>query len=388
MKVYHLIENLDDSYGGPAKSIPYLVKELKKLNVWGKIISTKFHRNETNEIVNKYNLSWSSFSRNFPKKINYSKDLKKYLSTTIKIEKNILFHTHNLWNFIPYIAYWLSKKYQIPLVSSLRGSIRLNKLRKIVAWNLFQKKIFQSSKVVHVTNKKDISILKKLGVNSSIAYIPNGVDIDEFKSMGDPYISKKNLGLKENKKYILFLSRVHRHKGLHFLVNSWIKIAKKYSDWDLLIVGPTYNEKYLKAISSVINQNKLKDRVHIKGFLSGTNKIDCLNASNLFVLPSYSENFGNIIAEAMAAKLPVLTTQGTPWEEIEKFNTGWWVPLCQKNIDNALCEALACGEIELEKKGANGFKLIQNYKIQDQAKKMKQVYAWILNNKIKPDFIY
>ena len=388
MKIYHLIENLDDSYGGPAKSIPYLVKELKKLNVWGHILSTKFHRNETNEIVNKFNLNWSSFSRNFPKKINYSKNLEKYLSKKIKIEKNILLHTHNLWNFIPCIAYLYSKKYQIPLVSSLRGSIKLNKFRKIVAWNIFQKKIFQASKVVHVTNKKDISILKNLGITSSIAFIPNGVDIEEFKFMGDPYISKKNLGLKKNKKYILFLSRVHREKGLHYLVNSWVKIAKKYTEWDLLIVGPIYNEKYFKDSCSIINQSNLKHRVHFKSFLSGTNKIDCLNASNLFVLPSLSENFGNTIAEAMAAKLPVLTTQGTPWAEIKKFDAGWWIPLCQKNIDNALSEALACDEIELKKKGANGFKLIQNYKLKDQAKKMKKVYTWILDRKTKPDFIY
>ena len=388
MKIYHLIENLDNSYGGPAKSIPYLVKELKKLNVWGHILSTKFHENETNEIINKYNLNWTSFSRNFPKRINYSRNLEKYLSKTIKIEKNILLHTHNLWNFIPYIAYVVSKKSQIPLILSLRGSIKLNKFRKVVAWNIFQKKIFQASNAVHVTNKKDISILRNLGITSPIAFIPNGVDIKEFKLMGDPYISKKNLGLENDKRYILFLSRVHREKGLHYLVNSWVKIAKKYSEWDLLIVGPKYDEKYFNSICAIINQSNLKHRVHFKDFLIGTDKIDCFNASSLFVLPSLGENFGNVIAEAMAAKLPVLTTHDTPWAEIEKFDAGWWIPLCQKNIDNALFEALACSKIELKKKGANGFQLVQNYDLKNQAKKMKKVYTWILDSKIKPDFIY
>ena len=75
--------------------------------------------------------------------------------------------------------------------------------------------------------------------------------------------------------------------------------------------------------------------------LKGELKVGALNASDLFVLPSYSENFGMSIAEAMAAKLPVITTHGTPWQEIERYNAGWWVELSQANIDDALAKALS-----------------------------------------------
>ena len=383
-----MIENLDGTYGGPAKSIPYLVKGLESLDIRGHILSIKHHENEINEIVNKNNLNWTSFSNRLIKDSYYSKALKNYLINVIKMEKNIIFHSHNLWNFIPYISYRLARKYQIPLVSSLRGSIEFNKLKKIIAWKIYQKKIFQASNTIHVTNEKDIINLKKLGISSPIAFIPNGGDLDEFKFMNTKNVSKKNLGLEIDKSYVLFLSRIHPEKGLKYLVNSWTKISNRYPNWDLLVVGPTFDEKYYKEIKFYIKKFNLENRVHFKGMLRGNDKIDCYSASSLFVLPSHSENFGNVIMEAMSAKLPVITTCGTPWQEIEKNNAGWWVKLNLTNIENALLEAFMCSEDELKKKGMNGFRLIQKYDYKYQCIKMKQVYNWILQNDNKPNFVY
>ena len=383
-----MIENLDGTYGGPAKSIPYLVKGLEKLDVQGHILSIQHHENEINEVVDKNNLNWTTFPNGLINGTYYSNALKNYLIDVIKIERDIIFHSHNLWNFIPYISYRLSKKYRIPSVLSLRGSIELNKLKKIIAWKIYQKKFFQASNTIHVTNERDITNLKKLGISSPIALIPNGGDLDEFKLMNSKIVSKKNLGLEKDKNYVLFLSRIHPEKGLKFLVDSWTKISNRYPNWDLLVVGPTYDEKYYLEIKDYIKKFNLTKRVHFKGMLRGNDKIDCYGASSLFVLPSYSENFGNVIMEAMSAKLPVITTYGTPWQEIEKNNAGWWVKLNQTNIDNALLQAFLCSEIELQKKGMNGFKLIEKYDYKYQSIKMKKIYKWILENDIKPDFVY
>jgi len=388
VKIYHLIENLDGTYGGPAKSIPYLVKGLEKLDVQGHILSIKHHENEINEVVNKNNLNWTSFSNGFIKDSYYSKSLKNYLINVARIERNIIFHSHNLWNFIPYISYKLSKNYQIPSVLSLRGSIEFNKLKKIIAWKIYQKRIFQASNAIHVTNEKDIINLKNLGISSPIAFIPNGGDLDEFKFMNNKNVSKKNLRLKEDKNYVLFLSRIHPEKGLKYLVHSWTKISNQYPNWDLLVVGPTFDEKYYKEIKDYIKRFDLNKRVHFKGMLRGNDKIDCYSASSLFVLPSYSENFGNVIMEALSAKLPVITTHGTPWQEIKKNDAGWYVKLDQINIDNALLQAFKCSKDELQKKGSNGFKLIQKYDYKYQSIKMKKIYNWILEDDIKPDFVY
>ena len=88
------------------------------------------------------------------------------------------------------------------------------------------------------------------------------------------------------------------------------------------------------------------------------------------------------------SKLPVITTQGTPWQEIEQHNAGWWVKLNQTQIDNTLQKALACKKVELQKKGINGYKLIQKYDSKSQSVKMKKLYDWIIGKATKPKFVY
>ena len=388
MKTYHLIENLDDTYGGPAQSVSYLAKNLEKLEIENSLLSIKYHNNESNEVIQSSGLNWVVFSFDYVKKIRYSKALKEYLIDIIKRDKDILLHTHNLWNYIPYLAYSLVKKYEVKLVASLRGSVGLDKFQKKLAWRLFQKDMLQSSNVIHITKEEDVKILRDMGITSPIALIPNGVNLDEFQNMIDKDTAKGNLGLQKHKNYILFLSRVHPYKGLVYLVRSWIKFAKRYSDWDLLIAGPIYDKNYYKEIENEITKNNLQNRVHFKGMVRGEKRIDCFAASDLFVLPSHTENFGIAIAEAMVAKLPVITTHGAPWKEIEVYDAGWWVELTQNNIDSALHMALSLDKKNLAEKGINGFELIKKYDWKHQASKMKEVYDWISYDRVKPEFIY
>ncbi len=388
IKIYHLVESLDSTYGGPAKSVPQMVKYLNELKIQNHLLSIKNIQKDSNEFIKKYNLNWKSFPNYFVKKSKYSKELKYYLLNVIKKKEKIIFHSHNLWNYIPYITHKLSNKYKIPSVISLRGSIELNSFKKKIAWILYQKKIFQESNVVHVTNKKDIDKLRKLGISTPIAFVPNGIDLKEFYFKKKKITSKKNLGLPLNKKYILFLSRIHPEKGLKYLVKAWHKVCQRFPNWDLLIVGPKFDSQYFEDIYTYINKYNLNSSVHFMGMLSGKKKLDCYNASNLFVLPSYGENFGNVIAEAMASKLPIITTKKTPWEKIEKYDAGWWVELNFENISLALIKALSCNELELKKKGENSFKIIKQYNWKDQSAKMKKVYEWVFDYEKKPKFIF
>ena len=393
MKIYNLIENLDDTYGGPAKSVPYLCKNLNDLDIDTEMLSIEYHEGEVNSIVKKYNLKWKSFKFNFIKKTRYSTSLKKFLENNLRNKSDIILHTHNLWNYIPYLAYKMSMKHNIPLVVAIRGSLytwslEQSKLQKKIAWALFQKQVLQDASCIHVTEIKEMEAVRDLGITSPIAIVPNGINIDEFKNIKTKIVSKESLNLKVDKKYILFMSRLHPKKGLEYLFNSWIKLAKKNKQWDLLIVGPVYDKKYIEKLKLTCSNSNLLDRVVFTGMLTGEDRINAFGASDLFVLPSHTENFGIAIAEAMAAKLPVIVTKGTPWQEIEKLDAGWWVELSQENIDKSLKEALSLEEKELKQKGLNGFELIQNYEWKYQAKKMKTLYEYILYGGEKPEFLY
>ena len=175
---------------------------------------------------------------------------------------------------------------------------------------------------------------------------------------------------------------------MSYLVNAWCKIANHFLDWDLLIVGPVDDVKYYNETLSLIDKFNLNERVNFTGMLKKNTKMNYYGASDLFVLPSYSENFGMAIAEAMASKLPIITTKGTPWHEIDHYGAGWYVNLNQKQIDDSLKDALTCKKIELEKKGLNAYKLIQKYDSKYQAIKIKKVYDWMLGIGTKPNFIF
>lgn len=206
---------------------------LENLNIESEILSVKFNKKESNELVNKYHLTWLSFPYDFLKSLRISSKLNNYLYQTLHSKNNIIINIHNQWNYIAYLALQLKKKYNLTLVATIRGSIKLDKFQKKIAWILFQKKMLNKCDFVHVTKESDILDLRKMGINSKIAYVPNGINLDEFENKLSSELAKKDLKLAKNKKYILFLGRIHQSKGLEYLVNSWIKLSYRYQNWDL-----------------------------------------------------------------------------------------------------------------------------------------------------------
>ena len=108
----------------------------------------------------------------------------------------------------------------------------------------------------------------------------------------------------------------------------------------------------------------------------------------MFVLPSYSENFGIVVAEALGYGLPVLTTTGCPWEELETQGCGWWVDPTQNGIEKGLAAALSVQDLEQQAMGLRGRQLVkEKYQWPGIAERMQQFYNWILNGGRQPEFV-
>lgn len=390
--IYQIIENLDNTYGGPAKSVPYLAKYLTDLGFDQKIFSIRLKKNEKNEIIAKYKLSWESFDAEGIKKLRYSSSLAGELSRIHNHQKKHLLHVHNLWNFIPYIAYKISIKKGIPYVISPRGSlypwaINYKKYRKLFSWNVFQKKVLESAACIHATDISEVEAIRHLGIKNDIALIPNGIDINEFSSNKNKIECKQVVGLNPQRKYIIFMSRIHPKKGLHFLAQSFAEISHKYKDVDLLIAGPIEDRAYFQKVTSIIDRFGLNKRFNFLGFLEGEKRIDYLNAADYFILPTHSENFGIAIAEALAAGLPVITTDGTPWKEIEGESAGYIIKLSTENLTKAIINILKTDKEDYLSMSTNASNIAARYHWSIQADKMSQLYNWILGFGEKPEFI-
>jgi len=248
--------------------------------------------------------------------------------------------------------------------------------------------MFQNASCLHATEPGELEAVRNLGITAPIAVIPNGVELAEFENMPERNEACKALNIDADKNYMLFLSRIHPKKGLDFLARAMAENKGRLNNWELLIAGPTDDQKYLDEITTVLSNAGIENKVHFLGMLNKIERINAYAASNLFVLPSHTENFGIVIAEAMAAGLPVITTKNTPWSEIEENNCGWWSELSDDAISNSLNIALESSPGELIQMGENGRKVIfENYPWEQQAQKMKELYEWLLSGAQRPTFV-
>jgi glycosyltransferase involved in cell wall biosynthesis len=374
MKILHIVESLDNRYGGPAKSVPLLVKYLNKLNIKNKVFSVQAYKDEENSLLDESGIDVTKVPLMGLYKIKYSPTLEYKIIQEIR--EDTVIHVHTAWTYPTYIGYKIAKKYNVPLVLSVRGTmyewaLNQSKYIKKFAMFIFQKDMLNYADFLHITEPNERKSLEAINIKNKTILIPNGIELDHmFYSLNKGILSKINYDT--NIKYIMFLGRIVHNKGLHYLINSYIKLKNKYKNIEVLVVGGVEDKKYFKKIIK-------PDGVHFLGVLDGEDKHTVFCISSLFVLPTKSENFGISIAEAMSYKIPVVTTTGTPWQEIEKNNAGWWVDLSQENIDNAIDEAMGESYDMLKAKGDRGYDIIKHYTWDRQALKMKKCYKEIFN---------
>jgi len=110
--------------------------------------------------------------------------------------------------------------------------------------------------------------------------------------------------------------------------------------------------------------------------------------ADLFVLPTHVENIGIVIAEALASETPVITTKGAPWADLELHGCGWWIGIGPESLAVALQKATSCSNSELKEMGTRGRVLIgTKYAWSLVATQMKQVYTWVIEGGVPPNFI-
>jgi glycosyltransferase involved in cell wall biosynthesis len=144
----------------------------------------------------------------------------------------------------------------------------------------------------------------------------------------------------------VFYSRFHRKKRLRELIDLWLSAER--GDWLLLIAG--VEEEYTAAeLSASIAAARAQTRIAV---FDGADRPPPYAVASLFVLPSHSENFGLVIAEALATGVPELVTDTTPWTGLTTQECGWCVPW--EKFGPALAAALASRSDELAARGARG----------------------------------
>ncbi|ESZ10246.1 hypothetical protein X737_31905 [Mesorhizobium sp. L48C026A00] len=185
---------------------------------------------------------------------------------------------------------------------------------------------------------------------------------------------------------MLFLGRIHPVKGVDNLLRAWVAVQQKFPQWHLLIVGPG-DADYLREMLSLATALGAA-RTNFHGPLYGADKIAAFRAADLFVLPTYSENFGIAVAEALAAECPVITTKGAPWSGLISRQAGWWIDIGVAPLVSAFEQAMSQTPETLRAMGAAGRVWMQDeFSWQNIGSRMVATYSWVQNGGPIPPWI-
>ena len=252
---------------------------------------------------------------------------------------------HGFWLWPLVKACKTAQKLGLPVIISPHGmfstySMDARGQRKKIALKLGFLKILKNATAFHATSEEEAKNIRALGLEQPIFLIPNGVDIPDY--------SKE----KSKKRTILFLSRVHPKKGLPLLVRAWAKLTKDRPDWEIVIAGPD-EMGHRAEVQAIIDKHNIP-RISFIGPKSGTEKASLYNNADIFILPTHNENFGLVVAEALAAGTPVITTTGTPWNGLEEHECGWYLDPTEEEIFKALKTATSMSSKEHIEMGLRG----------------------------------
>ncbi len=193
----------------------------------------------------------------------------------------------------------------VPYVLAPRGMLIGELIHRKSRWvkqlwiNLFERKTLERAAAIHATAPLEGSELLALGLPApNVHFIPNGVE-----RPADPAPLSEGPFAALPQRFVLFLSRISWKKGLDRLIDAWQWVP----DLPLVIAGND-DEGYQPQLQERVRSRGLSDRVIFLGPVSDRHKWALYAQAELFVLPSYSENFGNVVAEAMAMGCPVAVT--------------------------------------------------------------------------------
>lgn len=301
-------------------------------------------------------------------------------------------HQHGIWTACSHVSNTIRRIHRIPTVISPHGSLQEWALKRSLwkkrfALLVYERENLRRAACLHATAEAEVTAFRDYGLSNPIALISNGVSEFWLKSQGDGHNFRMQHGISFNRRLLLYMSRITPKKGLPILLEAINRIRNDFSDWLLIIAGAD-EFGHLQKIKSLVTNLNLQDLVLFTGPLFDQEKRDAFAASDAFVLPSYSEGAPMVVLDALATGVPVITTQGTPWQDLIIWRCGWWVEPSTNGIMQALQEMLKLSRDQLRLMGLDGQNLVKSqYLWKMQGLKALALYAWLLGTNGKPDFV-
>ncbi len=387
LRVTHVTANLSDIAGGVGTAIWSLAQQQQDEGVRPHVagVTDAFEMAPSDH---KGAVSFHTTQVRGPSPVKFAPGLLEHL----QVRQSDIIHAHGLWQYPGWAAGRIARKQGIPLIVSPHGmlepwALHNSTLKKKLAGWLFETKNLRTAACLHATAEQEAENFRALGLMNPIAVIPIGLDVSQYAIEAERTILDTQWPSLQDKRLLLFMSRIHPKKGLLNLTQAWSELAEQFPDWHLVIAGPDENG-HEQQVRNRIKAGGVEQRTTFTGPVYGRIKREFLAAGDLFVLPSFSENFGIVVPEALASRTPVVTTVTTPWSVLRNHRCGYTVEVGTKPLVAALQQAMSLSDHDRQAMGRRGRHLVQErFSWPHVTRQMTAVYDWLLGHRECPDCV-
>jgi glycosyltransferase involved in cell wall biosynthesis len=346
LRILHVIASLAPRYGGPSKVCAELCDELARRGEQVSIFTTDVDGPGRLDVpldrparvgaaeVRYFPVQW-------PRRFVMSWPLARALRTAIP--RHDIVHIHSLYLFPSTVAAHYCRRAGVPYLVRPHGTLdpymfRRHRARKWVYERLFEWRNLRRAAALHFTSLEEEELTRPLGLPTPGVVVPPGVHVERYRPMNGTEAAP--WGETRGRRVILFLGRLNFKKGLDLLARAFVELARRRPDVHLVLAGPD-DDDYGRAVRGWLAQGGVADRCTFTGMLEGSSKLAAFHHAEVFVLPSYSENFGVAVVEAMACGLPVVISDRVNiWREVAHAGAGRVVPCDAAAVSLGLASVL------------------------------------------------
>ncbi len=385
MLIDHIVPSISPLAGGTTKSVLTMCNSLASID--GNVIRLITQLDRSRKISKLSSplvqLSIANYSGTFSCRLGL--DVKKQLDKNINYRRPDLIHSNGIWSLINHWSVSAAQRHKIPLICQPHGmlspwALSYKRLKKYFALKMYQQRDICSASLLVATSEMEASQLRELGFKHPIAVVQNGIVTSKKLRDSSIYINKE-----QKFGRVLFLGRIHPMKGLLNLIEAWSKVSP--DNWILQIAGPD-EIGHLAEIFARAKRLGIQKHLQYLGFIEEEDKEAIYQQADVVVIPSFGENFSMVVAEALSFGKPVIATKTTPWADLELYECGWWVEPTIEEISKALRNVVTASPNKLIKMGISAEIYSRRYDSDFAAKRMCDVYRWVLGIGAKPKFCH